>query len=309
MNIDVDLFPAENISRDLLAQAMNESREGITIVDARQQDFPLIYVNQGFEKLTGYTSGEVIGRNYHVLYGEDTEQPEIASIRTAIAKGQGCVVTMRSYRKDGSMFWNQISLSPVHNPDGLLTHFIGIHRDAADRVLLENHLNTLIYTDPLVGISNRRHFEERFTNLLHVAQRIHIGMSLLMIDLDHFKHFNERYGQSAGDECLRRVGDCIAKIFHRTSDCVARYGGEEFAVVSFSFGMEGLRQHARKLCDQVRMLNIPHSDSPHGFVTVSIGGVHRLPNRDTTEELLLELANQELLSAKRGGRDRVHIVG
>ena len=129
-----------------------------------------------------------------------------------------------------------------------------------------------------------------------------------MIDLDHFKQFNERYGQSAGDECLRMVGGCIAKSFIRTSDCVARYGGEEFAVVSFSSGIEALRHHAQKLCEQVRALNIPHSDSPHGVVTISIGGIHRLPNRDTTEELLIEQAEQELHSAKRGGRDRVHII-
>ena len=301
--------PAANISQDLLVKALNESRDGIIIVDARQQDTPLIYMNGGFEKLTGYTSGEVAGKNYHVLFGADTDQPEIAEIRAAIAKGQGCVVTLRNYRKDGSMFWSQLSISPVHNAEGMLTHFIGIQKEAPDRKLLENNLNALIYTDPLVGVSNRRHFEERFANLLHVAQRIHSGMSLMMIDLDHFRQFNERYGQLAGDECLRMVGDCIAKTFNRTSDCVARYGGGEFIVVSFSSGIEALRQHARKLCEQVSMLNIPHSDSPHGVVTISIGGIHRLPNRDTTEEMFIEQASGELLAAKQGGRNRVHVAG
>jgi len=300
---------AVDVSRDLLAKALDESRDGITIADARRQDTPLIYVNGGFEKLTGYACEEVIGKNYHVLFGADTGQPEIASLRAAIAKGQGCVVTLRNYRKDGTMFWSQTSISPVHDAEGALTHFIGIQKDASDRKLLENDLSATIYTDPLVGISNRRHFDERFSNLLHVAQRIHSGMSLMMIDLDHFSQFNERYGQSAGDECLRMVGECIAKTFNRTSDCVARYGGEEFVVVSFSSGVEAFRQHARKLCEQVRMLSIPHSDSPHGVVTISIGGVHRLPNRDTTEQLLMEQAERELLSAKRGGRDRVHVIG
>jgi len=309
MSLAANISPAVDVSRDLLVKALNESRDGITIADARRQDIPLIYVNGGFEKLTGYASEEVIGKNYHVLFGDDTGQPEIVSLRAAIAKGQGCVVTLRNYRKDGTMFWSQLSISPVHNAEGTLTHFIGIQKDASDRKLLENDLSTMIYTDPLVGISNRRHFDERFSNLLHVAQRIHSGMSLMMIDLDHFSQFNERYGQSAGDECLRMVGDCIARTFNRTSDCVARYGGEEFVVVSFSSGVEAFRQHARKVCEQVRMLSIPHSDSPHGVVTISIGGVHRLPNRDTTEQLLMEQAERELLSAKRGGRDRVHVIG
>jgi diguanylate cyclase (GGDEF)-like protein/PAS domain S-box-containing protein len=309
MSLVANIPRAADVSRDLLVRALDESRDGITITDARQQDTPLIYVNGGFEKLTGYAAGEVIGKNYHVMFGADTGQPEIASLRAAIAKGQGCVVTLRNYRKDGTMFRGQLSISPVHDAEGTLTHFIGIQKDASDRKLPDKDLSAAIYTDPLVGISNRRHFDERFSNLLHVAQRIHSGMSLMMIDLDHFSQFNERYGQPAGDECLRMVGDCIARTFNRTSDCVARYGGEEFVVVSFSSGVEALRQHARKLCEQVRTLSIPHSDSPHGVVTVSIGGVHRLPNRDTTEQLLMEQAERELLSAKRGGRDRVHVTG
>jgi diguanylate cyclase (GGDEF)-like protein/PAS domain S-box-containing protein len=297
------------IYQDLLVKAVSEAREGIIIADAQQQDFPLIYVNEGFERLTGYTFDEVMGKNYRILQGTDTDQPEIAVMLAAIAKGDGCVVTLRNYHKDGSMFWGELSISPMHNAQGTLTHFISILKDMAARGQVGQQPETSAYTDPLIGVGNRRHFDERFADLLLIAQRIHSGISVLMIDLDHFKLFNERYGHSAGDECLHMVGDCIAKSFTRTSDCVARYGGEEFAVVSFSSGIEALRYHAQKLCEQVRALNIPHGDSPHGVVTISIGGIHRLSNRDTTEELLIELANQELLSAKRSGRDRVHIIG
>ncbi|HEY0664460.1 MAG TPA: diguanylate cyclase [Gallionella sp.] len=298
-----------NISHELLVKALNESRDGITIIDAQQPGFPLVYVNQGFEKLTGYQAGEVIGHDYHMLQGSDTDHPEIATVRAAVAKGQGCVVTFRNYRKDGTMFWNQLSLSPVRNADGVLTHYIGIQKDATDRIQLEQQLNELIYTDPLVGIANRRRFDERFKDLLHVARRIHSGMSLLMIDIDHFKQFNLRYGQSAGDECLRRVGENLAKSFSRASDCVARYGGGEIAVVSLSFGAAALRQHAEKLCEQVRQLAIPHEDSPQGVVTISIGGVHCMPNRETTEDMLMSLVNSKLQAAKRNGRNNALVIG
>ena len=301
--------PGAETNHNLLIKTLGEAFEGVTIADAQHPDFPLIYVNGGFERLTGYTSGEVIGKNYRVLQGTDTGQPEIAVMIAAIAKGAGCVVTLRNYRKDGSMFWGEFSIVPLHNAQGILTHFIGILRDVAASRQTEQQAETPAYTDALVGIGNRRHFDERFTDLLHVAQRIRSGISVLMIDLDHFKLFNERYGRSAGDECLRMVSGCIARSFKRTSDCVARYGGEEFAVVSFSTSAEALRHHAQSLCEHVRALNIPHGDSPHGVVTISIGGIHRLPNRDTTEALLIELATQELLAAKHGGRDRVHIIG
>jgi diguanylate cyclase (GGDEF)-like protein/PAS domain S-box-containing protein len=295
--------------QDLLVKVLSEAREGISIADAKQADFPLVYVNAGFERLTGYSAEEARAGNYRLLQGADTDQPEIAAMRAALANGEGCRVTLRNYRKDGSMFWNEFSISPMHNTQGELTHFIGMMRDMSDRGRSVIQPEVTAHIDPLIGISNRPHFDERFAALLHVARRIHSGISVLMIDLDNFRLFNERYGRAAGDECLRRVGDCIAKSFIRTTDCVARYGGEEFAVVSFSTDIDALRKHAQKLCEQVRALNIPHGDSPHGVVTVSIGGIHRLPNRETTEESLVEPANRELLAAKHSGRDRVHIIG
>ena len=313
----------ENLSRDLLAQAINQSCDGITIADAKQQGFPLIYVNEGFERLTGYTAAEVIGKNYRILQGMDTEQPGLDTIRAAVAKEESCVVTLRNYRKDGSMFWNELSISPVHGADGKLTHYIGIQKDVTARVLLEQHLhqsnldlqtlnqqlNTLAYTDHLVGISNRHYFDERFASLLASAQHTHSNISLLMIEIDHFKQFNVRYGRSAGEECLRMVGDCLAKSFSRSVDCAARYAGEEFAVASLAVNLDDLEQHAQKLCEQVSALNIPNNDSSHGVVTISIGGVHYLPNRETTEAMLIKLADQELLAAKRDGYNRVHIFG
>lgn len=298
-----------NISQHLLAKAINTSHDGIAIIDARQDGFPLIYVSQGFERLTGYTFAEVVGKNFRVFQADDDHQSELAVIRSAVTKGEGCVATLRNYRKDGSMYWNELSISPVHDDGGTLTHFIGIHRDVTARIQLEQQLSTLTNTDPVAGISNRRHFDERYSSLLSIAKRIRSELSVLLIDLDHFKQFNERYGQPAGDECLHKVGNCIAGSFRRTSDCAARYSGEQFAVVSFSSNLEGLHQHTMKLCEQVRMLNIPHQDSPHGVVTISIGGIQRMPNRETAKEVLIEQASLKLLAAKRSGCNCVNILG
>ena len=313
---------AANISLNLLAQAIDQSHDGVTIADAKKQGFPLIYANRGFERLTGYTSDEIIGNSYRILQGTDTEQPGLDIVRTAVAKGEGCLVTLRNYRKDGSMFWNELSISPVHDADGNLTHYIGIQKDVTARILLEQHLhqsnldlqtlnqqlNTLVYTDHLAGLSNRRHFDEQFTNLFSTALRTHSELSVLMIDFDHFRQFNERYGRSAGDGCLRMVGDCIAKSFARTSDCTARYGGDEFSVVSLAANIEDLRRHAQKLCEQVRALNIPNSDSAYGVVTISIGGVRPRPERGSTEAELIGLAEQALLAAKHSGGNRANIT-
>jgi diguanylate cyclase (GGDEF)-like protein/PAS domain S-box-containing protein len=297
-----------NISKHLLAKAINTSNEGIVIIDAQQSGFPQIFVSEGYERLTGYSSAEVVGKKFRVFQGDDDHQPELIVIRSALTKGIECVATMRNYRKDGAIYWNEISIFPVHDADGVLTHFISIQKDVTARIQLEQQLSTLSNTDPVAGVSNRQHFEERFSNLLSIAKRIRCELSLLLINVDYFKQFNERYGQSAGDECLRKVGDCVAKFFRRTSDCVARYGGEEFAVVSFSSNLEGLHQHTRLLCEGVRMLGIPHLDSPHGAVTISIGGIQRRSEKETSREALIEMANLKLLAAKRSGCNCVNIL-
>ncbi len=306
-----------DISRELLAKAIDQSRDGVTLADASQDHLPLVYVNAGFEHMTGYSAAELLGRDCSFLQGNDTDQPEIIELREALDQGNSCLITFRNYRKDGSMFWNQLSISPVHNDEGKLTHFIGLQQDVTSRILLDQHLRqsnldlhtlnkqlyTLAHTDPLVGISNRLYFDNQLENELQTAQRTHSPLSVVMIDLDQFKLFNERYGRAAGDTCLRMVGERISKSYARASDCVARFEGNKFTVISMGTSIEDLQQHASKLCDQIRALNIPHSGSPLGVVTISAGCVTLIPFRDTTAQALLKQADTALRKAKKRGND------
>jgi len=314
-------FPPE-LSASLFAKAVDQSVDGITIVDAGKPDMPLIYVNAGFEKMTGYRSAEVLGKNCRFLQGEEPAQPSIGVLREAISRGENCIVILRNFRKDGTLFWNEFNISPVRDASGVVTHFIGVQKDVTARVEMLRHLrqskldlqnanrklSVLALTDSLTGIANRRHFDEQFESLLSTAQRSKVPLAVLMIDLDHFKRYNDMYGHQAGDDCLRQVGACIAESFQRPSDCAARYGGEEFAVVAPGMSLEELQQHAQLVCDKVRALNFPHPDSLYGTVTISVGGVARIPRRDTTTLSLLKLADTALYQAKQQGRNRVHMV-
>ena len=310
-----------DISASLLAKAVDQSVDGIIIADARKPDLPLVYVNVGFEKMTGYSSREVLGKNCRFLQGEDRMQPSIEVVREAVKNGESCVVMLRNFRKDGSLFWNEFNMSPVRDNGGVVTHFIGVLKDVTARVEMLTHLrqsklalqnanhqlSILALTDSLTGIGNRRYFDEQFQSLLSMAQRGKAPLAVLMIDLDHFKRYNDLYGHQAGDDCLRQVGGCIADSFQRPGDCAARYGGEEFAVISIGMSADELQQHAQQLCDKVRALNLAHPDSPCGVVTVSVGGVARIPTRDTLVESLLKAADQALYQAKQRGRNRVVI--
>ncbi len=116
-------------------EAMASVTSGVTICDARNSDCPLIYVNPGFERITGYSASESIGRNCRFLQGEDRDQDGLTVLRRALDKGQPCKVRLRNYRKDGDLFWNELHISPVHDDYGNLTHFVGIQIDVTDRVL------------------------------------------------------------------------------------------------------------------------------------------------------------------------------
>jgi diguanylate cyclase (GGDEF)-like protein/PAS domain S-box-containing protein len=130
----------------LLERAINASSNGIVIVDAIENDRPIIYVNSGFEKLTGYSATEVIGQNCRFLQNQDRNQAELLRLRQAIEAGQECRVTLRNYRKDGSFFWNQLYISPVQDLNGNLTHFIGIQTDATERKQAEASLEFSQYS-------------------------------------------------------------------------------------------------------------------------------------------------------------------
>jgi PAS domain S-box-containing protein len=126
-----------SIDAELLALAVDASNDGIVIAEQEGQDNILIYVNRAFEELTGYTADEILYRDCRFLQGDDTDQEGVRQIRTALERGEPCRVVLRNYRKDGSLFWNELSITPVYNDDDQLTYYIGIQKDITARVEAE----------------------------------------------------------------------------------------------------------------------------------------------------------------------------
>ncbi|XWK86731.1 MAG: PAS domain S-box protein [Phormidium sp.] len=121
-------------------RAIAASNNGIVISDARIPDNPIIYVNPAFEEMTGYSAAEILGENCRFLQGKETTQPELERLRTAIRQQENCTVLLRNYRKDGSLFWNELSISPIYDDNGVLTHYIGIQIDITERKQAEEEL-------------------------------------------------------------------------------------------------------------------------------------------------------------------------
>ncbi|HEY4440423.1 MAG TPA: diguanylate cyclase [Candidatus Elarobacter sp.] len=170
-------------------------------------------------------------------------------------------------------------------------------------------LEDAAYRDGLTGIPNRRAFDVRLTDEWRRAARTNANLALIVIDVDHFKSFNDTMGHPCGDEVLGEIARCAALSLRGKDDFVARYGGEEFVVVLPNCDAEAAGQIAERLLDEVRALAIPHPASPRGIVTISAGAASASPRRNRRARSLVERADAALYVAKRSGRDRVSVSG
>ncbi|MGO1345157.1 PAS domain-containing protein [Chromohalobacter japonicus] len=131
------------ISPALLERIVNASDDGIVVAEQEGDETILIYVNQGFERLTGYSADEILYRDCRFLQNDDRDQPPLDNIRQAIREGQPCQEVLRNYRKDGSMFWNELSITPVYDDEDQLTYFVGVQKDITERVEAMQELKRL----------------------------------------------------------------------------------------------------------------------------------------------------------------------
>lgn len=173
----------------------------------------------------------------------------------------------------------------------------------ADRYALDSQ------TDALTGLSNRRAFDEALMQAWLAAPGRAVGVGLLVVDVDHFKAFNDHFGHPAGDACLRQVAQALANAV-RGDDLIARIGGEEFAVLLCPTGPDALAAAAERLCRGVQALALPHDgEAGRSVVTVSVGAALGRCNEWDRPAALMEAADQALYAAKRGGRNRWHVAG
>ncbi|MCO6057859.1 diguanylate cyclase [Pseudomonas sp. MOB-449] len=177
-----------------------------------------------------------------------------------------------------------------------------------DLLQANRQLEVLAAQDQLTGLANRRCFDDMLRVESRRAGRDGMPLSLLLIDIDYFKGFNDTYGHIAGDNCLRKVGQLLQQCVKRSGDLVARYGGEELAVILPNTDAAGAFAVAELLLERINALAIDHSDSPYGRVTASIGVATRHGTQARGREReLLDSADQALYRAKSAGRNRVEV--
>ena len=166
-------------------------------------------------------------------------------------------------------------------------------------------LRELTLTDGLTGVANRRAFDETLETEWRRCSRAQVPIALIMLDIDHFKHFNDAYGHQAGDACLQKTGAAMRRAAMRPQDMVARYGGEEFAILLPHENLAGAEAVARKVLDEISAMQIAHAHSSAGpWVTVSMGVASVTPYEKQSPGMLIKNADALLYQAKADGRNR-----
>jgi diguanylate cyclase (GGDEF)-like protein len=193
---------------------------------------------------------------------------------------------------------------------GLRSILSQVHQSETEAALRDDRtrLAEMALRDSLTGVPNRRAFEETLEREWRLALRTQRTISLLLVDIDLFKQYNDRYGHLAGDDCLRQVADVLQQALRRPADLLARYGGEEFVLILPSTPGSGARDVAARLCKRLSQLGVRHDDSPTHNLTISVGVASIVPSDDIMPDALISAADQALYTAKRKGRNRVELA-
>jgi diguanylate cyclase (GGDEF)-like protein/PAS domain S-box-containing protein len=222
----------------------------------------------------------------------------------------------RALTADGGYVWVR-DVVHVIREEGVTTALVGFIFDISERKKLEDvlkrlnaQLESLSFHDALTGVANRRMYDKTMAAEWGRAQRHEMPVSLILIDVDHFKQYNDRYGHVMGDECLVKVAQALGGVSGRSSDLLARYGGEEFVLVLPDTDREAALKIAERCRAAVEALGVPHDKSDAGeVVTASVGLSTVVPSVNSEPASIFEAADKMLYLAKQKGRNRVEYAG
>lgn len=265
------------------------------------------YVSNSVEIMLGHRASELLGKScFDLVHPRDRDMVRLTAADAGVPEGSHA--TFRTYRKDGSIAWveTHFRLTPMPG-EKRQSGFLGVLRDITERKRMEeeltklnNRLSQLATTDGLTGLPNRRTFDSFLRHEFAAAD----ALAVILIDIDHFKAFNDTYGHQAGDRCLQSVADVIGESTVGTRALSARYGGEEFVLVLPGVDEEGAAKVAESVRLKVRALNIPNAAAPRPWLTIS-AGLATKTHSNPDEASLVGEADVALYEAKRRGRNCV----
>lgn len=280
-----------------LTHGIENSASAVLITDKQGT---IEYVNKKFCQLTGYTPEVAIGKNPRILKSDSTPREVFNNLWQTILSGKEWRGELLNRRRNGEVYWSVTSISPLHNNDGEITHFIANVEDINERKNAEATIERLAYYDPLTDLPNRRMMQDRLELALKRSRRQELSTALLYIDLDGFKHINDNLGHPAGDKLLREMARRFTNIL-RDDDIVCRMGGDEFAVILHDIHHEqDAAPVAQKLLeDLAKPMLLEESE----VVVTGSAGIAMFPKDGEDGKTLEKHADIALYHAKEEGKN------
>ena len=254
----------------------------------------ITYVSNAFCRISKYEKSELIGKNHRIIRHPDMPEDIYRELWNTIINNQSWQGEIKNRAKDGSSYWVYAVISPDFDDKGERIGYTAIRQDITDKKRAE----ALAITDRLTGLYNRLKLDEVLMYEIVKTKRYHTALSLIIIDVDHFKSVNDTYGHQVGDTVLKEVAN-ILRTVSRGSDVVGRWGGEEFLIILPNTNLAGALVAAEKIRTAIE----EHSFSVAGKKTASLGVSEFLV--EETEDAFIERADQALYRAKTGGRNQV----
>lgn len=311
-------------------QTMLHNAEEMIVLSSMNNDQR--YVSPSVERLTGWTPEEYLGMDRMATFHPDDRDIAGTLLQSLSAGKWEHTMRYRAMQKAGGYRWLEATVRAYGDRTaGEVKGYVAAIRDISEQrktehewaeeraalTLEQTRLNSLATTDALTGLPNRRAFEDLLAShefdmrkqaehVLTVNRAYTIGLrklTVMMVDVDFFKLYNDTYGHAEGDSCLRALADILRSTLSRKDDIVARLGGEEFAIVLPGAGTTAAMRVAQRLVEAVRHAQRPHSASPLGHVTVSIGVAVGMPSTDFNYALLLQQADRALYQCKSIGKN------
>ena len=300
---DITAHKQAEASQRLLERGIQATPNGVLMADALEPDMPLIYVNDAFYRLTGYTPEEVFGRNCRFLQGPDTDREAVMAVRQAIAQRQPVERPLLNYRKNGTPFWNHLSLSPVFDEQGVCTHYIGVQQDITQHREQEAQLTYQATHDLLTGLPNRTALDERLEIAFEHVIHEHGMLVVMHLDLDGFKTVNDGLGHHIANLLLVAVAERLQRLIEPV-DIVARLTGDEFVLLLPSLeGHQAATQFADRVLDALTPPFRIEGKSLH--ISASIGIASNCCGVEHAHELM-QRADLAMGDAKQQGRNTWH---
>jgi diguanylate cyclase (GGDEF)-like protein/PAS domain S-box-containing protein len=294
--VDVTRRHEDEAELRLLRRAIESTENGIAIADARSPELPLVYVNAAFEQITGYPASEALGRNCRFLQGEDRRQDGVDELAAALRGGHEARALLRNYRRSGELFYNQLSLSPVRDDAGAVTHYVGVLNDVSERQRHEAELAFRATHDELTGLLNRGAL---LAGLEHrIAAHPDAPLSVLYLDFNNFKLINDSLGHEVGDAVLQVVARRLREL--AGADRIGRMGGNEFMVVVADADADtAIGALLESLSQPIEVLSTLH------YLGVNAGIARYPAHGDSPDQLLRNAGLATHESRRRGQNQRV----